>query len=119
MAQTVTRFAARSRGLRLSVRPIGMAEIAAAIRARLVRAELHVGRSPQGLGAEPIVLAADEEIVWRATMPIDAFFEGAPAFGAEVVLIAKRAALPRLRIGADDPRISELARLLAREEGSS
>ncbi len=113
MAQTVTRIAA-PRGLRLSVRPIGMAEIAAAIRARLVRAELHVARSPEGLGAEPIVLAADEEIVWRTTMPIDAFFEGAPAFGAEAVLIAKRAALPRLRIGAEDPRVAELARVLSR-----
>ncbi len=114
MAQTVTRIAARSRGLRLSVRAIGMAEIAAAIGARLVRAELHVARSPQGLGAEPIALAADEEIVWRTAMPIDAFFEGAPAFGAEAVLIAKRAALPRLRIDADDPRVAELARALVR-----
>ena len=114
MAQTVTRIAARSHGLFLMVREIGMPEIAAAIRAKELRAELHVARSPEGLGAEPIVLAADEEIVWRTTMPIDPFFEGAAAFGAEIVLITKRAALPRLRIGADDPRVAELARVLAR-----
>ena len=90
-----------------------MEEIAAAIRAGEVRAELHIGRTRSGLGAEPIALAADEEIVWRNPMPMDQF-DGAPAFGAEVILVAKRSALPRLRIGADDPRCAELARVLAR-----
>jgi hypothetical protein len=117
MAERVTRIAARSRGLRLSVRPVGMPEVAAAVEARRVRGEVHVARSPQGLGAEPIELAAEEEIIWRAPISIPSFFEGAPAFGAEVVLIAKRAALPRLRIGADDARVAELARLLVAQEG--
>jgi hypothetical protein len=97
-----------------------MPELDTAIAAGQVRGLLCIALSPVrrglpgegargGLGADPIELAADEEIVARVPVRFpDAGNE------AEAVLIAKRAALPRLKIGADDPRLAELARALAR-----
>ena len=105
------RAANRRGSFPIRVRVVGMPEVAAAIEAGQVRGEIHVALSTRGLGADSIELAADEEIVARAPLT---FVEDVGTFEGEAILIAKRATLPLLKITADDPRVAELARVLAR-----
>ena len=109
-----TKRAAGRRGgdLRIRVRTVGMPELHDAIRAGHVRGEIHAALSSRGLGPVAIELSADEEIVARTPLT---FEEAVGTFEGEAILIAKRHALPRLKLTADDPRLAELARVLARE----
>jgi hypothetical protein len=93
--------------IRVSI--VGMPELDAAIKAGQVRGELHVPLSARGLGVHAIELAADEEIVARTPLT----FEENMLVG-EAILIAKRTALPRLKIAKGDPRLTDLARVLTR-----
>src|SRR5260370_28980129 len=108
----------------LAITVHGMSDLPALIAAGYVRGEIRL--PPESPGAVPIELAADEEIIARSPLlgtedmselVISDDPQRPPCHpdGIEVVFIAKRAALPRLRIGADDPRVAELARLLTRE----
>jgi hypothetical protein len=102
---------------RLQVDIVGMPELRAAADAGLLRAALHIPLTTKGLGAKAIELAADEEVVARTPLQLEA--DDGRLFRGEALLIAKRDALPRLKLGADDPRLAELARVLAREAGQS
>jgi len=92
----------------------GYPELDEAIRAGHVRLVTRIPLSRGGLGAAPIALRPDEEIVARVAMPWD---EDWPE--GEAILIATREALPRLKLTADDPRLAGLARMLAREAARS
>ncbi len=107
----------RGRPVRAGVRIVDMPEVQAAVDRGLARAELHVPLSTGGLGPVAIVLAADEEIVARA--PFEVEDDAGTVVEAEAILIVKRDALPALKLGADDPRLPDLARVLAREAAGS
>jgi hypothetical protein len=89
-------------------RIVGAPELRAAVDAGHVRVQVRIALTKEGLGPTPIELAQDEEVVSRVQLA----FEDAP-HEAEAILIAKRSSLRPLRIAAEDPRVAELARMLA------
>src|SRR5580658_8202877 len=97
----------------LRVGLVDMPELREAFEAGHLRGELHVPLSKRGLGAHKIELSSDEEIIARTALPLEDD-DGHPLEG-EAILIAKRDALPRMKISADDPRLADLARVLARQ----
>jgi hypothetical protein len=102
---------------RLRFELVGMPELDAALGAGHLRAEVRVALSPRGLGAKPIELEADEEIIAR--VPEAFVTDDGRTLDGETILIAKHAVLPRLKLTADDPRLAELARVLTRGMGPS
>jgi hypothetical protein len=111
------RSAPRRRGAELRACVVGMPELHAPIDAGLVRGEIHVALSARGLGPVAIELGADEEIVARAPLSIEG--DRGTCVEGEAILIAKREALPREKLTADDPRLPGLARVLVREAARS